>query len=57
MTRMELIQAIQDAAVNNRLTCERAHLLAGELKVTLKELGAICNELEIKISACRLGCF
>ncbi len=57
MTRMELIQAIQDAAVNSRLTCERAHLLAGELKVTLKEIGAICNELEIKISACRLGCF
>ena len=57
MTRMELIQAIRMRAVNNRLTCERAHLLAGELKVTLKELGAICNELEIKISACRLGCF
>ena len=57
MTRTELIQAIQNAAVNNRLTCERAHLLAGELKVTLKELGAICNELKIKISGCRLGCF
>jgi hypothetical protein len=57
MTRTELIKAVRDGAVNNRLTCERAHLLAGELKVTLKEIGAICNELGIKISACQLGCF
>jgi len=57
MTRERLIEEIRKNAVDNRLTCERAHELAKELNIPLKELGAICNELKIKIVACRLGCF
>lgn len=53
----ELKKAIGKAAVNNRLSCERAHELAQELGVPLREIGAACNELNIKIAACRLGCF
>lgn len=57
MEREKLIEAIKKASVNNRLTCERAHRLAGDLNVPLKEIGTLCNELKIKISACQLGCF
>ena len=57
MTREKIIEAIQAASINNRLTCEKAHALAGELKVSLKEIGALCNEIKIKIAACQLGCF
>ncbi len=57
MRREELIEKIRAATANNRLSCERAHELSRELKVTLPEIGAVCNELSIKIAQCQLGCF
>ena len=57
MNQEKMIEAVRSAAVNNRLTCEKAHELARELNVSLQEIGAACNELKIKISACQLGCF
>lgn len=57
MSREELAKAVRKAAVNNRLSCEKAHELAKELNVSLKEAGSVCNELKIRITACRLGCF
>ena len=58
MTRKKIIvEAIRTSSVNDRLTCEKAHSLARELKVPLKDIGSICNEIKIKIAACRLGCF
>ena len=57
MVREQLIEAIKKASADNRLTCEKAHMLSAELKVTLQEIGVLCNELKIKISACQLGCF
>jgi len=57
MTREKLIDAIQAATHDNRLSCEKAHALAKEQDVSLQEIGKICNELKIKITACQLGCF
>lgn len=53
----ETIEAVRNAAVDNRLSCEKARALAEELNIPLREIGAICNELKIRISACQLGCF
>ncbi len=57
MTREKIVEALRASSDGNRLTCEQAHALAKELNVTLQELGRLCNELKIKISACQLGCF
>jgi hypothetical protein len=57
MTREMIIEVLRKASTNSRLTCEKAHALARELNVPLKEIGALCNELKIKIAACQLGCF
>jgi hypothetical protein len=57
MTREKIVEAIQAASINNRLSCEKAHETARALNVSLQEVGAICNELNIKIAACQLGCF
>lgn len=57
MTREKIIETIRSGAVNNRLTCEKAHELSATLQIPLREIGALCNELKIKISACQLGCF
>ena len=57
MTREQIIESIRAASIDGKLTCEKAHALASELKVPLKEVGALCNDLKIKVAACQLGCF
>lgn len=57
MSREKMIKMIRNLTVNNRLTCEKAHALSQELGVPLREIGALCNELKIRIAACQLGCF
>jgi hypothetical protein len=57
MDQERIIAAIQAGTVNNRLSCGKAHELSEALGIPLQEIGRICNELKIKISACQLGCF
>lgn len=54
---MKIREAVRNASVGGRLSCENAHALGKELGVTLQEIGAVCNELKIKIKDCQLGCF
>jgi hypothetical protein len=57
MTREELIAEIRKETKDNKLECERAYAMAHELGVPLGDIGALCNELKIKIVKCQLGCF
>jgi hypothetical protein len=56
-TREQIGDAIRKASRDNRLSCEAAHAIGKELTVSLQEIGAVCNELKIKIASCQLGCF
>lgn len=57
MNQEKIREAIQAASIQNRLSCEKAHEIAEALAISLKEIGVVCNELKIKITACQLGCF
>ena len=57
MTREQVVMKIRAEVVDNRLSCEKAHVLSRELNLPLAEIGALCNELKIRISQCQLGCF
>jgi hypothetical protein len=57
MNREKIIEEIRAATEAGRLSCERAHELSRRLNVPLREIGALCDELKIRISACGLGCF
>ena len=57
MSQEKIIEAVRSAAMNSQLSCEKAHELSRTLKISLKEIGTICNQLHIKISSCQLGCF
>jgi hypothetical protein len=50
-------EAIQQNAVENRLSCTIARKIASDLSVPLKDVGQAANELRIKITDCELGCF
>ncbi len=50
---------IRETAANHggKLPCAAAFTLQKELGVTLKEIGEFCNEENIRIKNCQLGCF
>jgi 5,10-methylenetetrahydrofolate reductase len=52
-----LEDAVQNAAVNGRISCRAAFSVASELRATVAEVGRTVERLGIKIVACQLGCF
>lgn len=42
---------------DNRILCADALAIANELQVTGREVGAVADYLDIRISRCQLGCF
>ena len=57
----ELINAVLKKAKlvdgRKKLTCAEAFELARQFKVGIIEIGRICNQNNIKIHKCQLGCF
>ena len=61
MTDLKRIQAIdeklEEKSKEGRISCKAAQAIGDELGVPYQEVGARCQELGIKITACQLGCF
>ena len=57
MTDEELRQAIRRLTTDSKVTCEAMLSLAAETHTPPQKLGALCNEMKIKIISCQLGCF
>ncbi len=53
----DVIEAVKEAAVDNRVTCAQAHWIAADLEVPVPLVGRALDLLEIKLSRCQLGCF
>jgi hypothetical protein len=52
-----VLDAVQAAAEDGRISCEKAHELANELGVPLALVGRALDLAKIKITRCQLGCF
>ncbi|MDP6544858.1 MAG: hypothetical protein QGH60_12760 [Phycisphaerae bacterium] len=57
MTPEELREAIQSQAVEGKVSCKAMLDLARDTETSSQQIGEICNELDIKVGACQLGCF
>jgi hypothetical protein len=57
--KKELVDAVVKSADGDRrtLTCGEAFVLAEKYEVELAEIGRICNQNNVKICKCQLGCF
>lgn len=53
----ELKELILSEAENAKLPCSRAFAIAAETGSNTAEVGRACNELDVKIVSCQLGCF
>ncbi len=53
----EVLDRVKAAAGDNGLSCPAARKLADDLGVEPKVIGDACNQLDVKIKNCALGCF
>lgn len=57
----EILEAIlQQCIVKDEkmfLTCEIAFKIAKEMDVSISNIGLLCNENDIRIKNCQVGCF
>ncbi len=52
-----VLEKVKEASVDGHLSCPKARRMASDLKVAPSIIGQACNELNIKIGDCELGCF
>lgn len=52
-----VVDAVREAAVEGRVSCEKAHEMAREIGVPLAVVGRALDLANIKITRCQLGCF
>ena len=52
-----VLERAQELDERKRLTCAEAFELAQEFEVEVIEIGRICNQHNIRICKCQLGCF
>jgi len=61
MDREEVKKIVSEAAVEidgkKKLACPKAFELSRKYSISLKEIGDCCNENDIKLFGCQLGCF
>ena len=53
----ELTEAIRKEAIEGKITCAKAWLLADKFDCPKLEMGMLLNEMKIKLIKCQLGCF
>ena len=52
-----LLEKIRELAPDGTITCREARELADQLGIPSSQVGKVCSEAGIKITACELGCF
>ena len=52
-----VLSRIQDVDGKKKLSCAQAFKIAAEFDAAIMEIGRICNQQNIKICNCQLGCF
>ena len=57
MDREKVIAAVKKRAKEGHIACAACFRIAEEHKIPKKELGALINELGIKVRQCQLGLF
>ena len=61
MTDNELLTAIRALTFEDgdktKLTCTAAFQIAATSPATLTDVGRVCNENDVRITKCQLGCF
>jgi hypothetical protein len=55
--REQVIARLEEAARDGLISCAAARKVAEDMQVPYRMIGTLCDELNLKIKACELGCF
>lgn len=55
--REQIIVRVKEESKDGKISCTAARRVAEEMKVPPRVIGTLCDEIEIKIMGCELGCF
>ena len=54
---LKSVKKSRESNGRKQLTCAQAFELARQYEMKIIEIGNICNQLDIRICKCQLGCF
>lgn len=57
MGEEKLAELVKERSKDGKLPCKEAFNIAEEEGCSPQKVGETCNQLEIKIVSCQLGCF
>ncbi len=57
MKEEEITAKLKEAAKDGKIPCTLAFKIAKDSNMTTQQMGALLNQLKIKITSCQLGCF
>lgn len=57
MSKEKIKEVLTEKAPQKKLPCKLAFEIAKEYGFSLRDIGEVANELNIKITNCQLGCF
>ena len=57
MDKEVITKKIKSKTKDGKISCKQALKIAEEEGISSKKLGALLNELKIKVANCQLGCF
>ena len=57
MEKQQILEEIKKRAQEDKIACRQCFEVARECNVSLKIVGDTCDENNVKIHACQLGCF
>jgi len=57
MDKQQILEAIKKRSQDDKIGCRQCFEVAKECDVSLKIVGDTCDQNQIKIHACQLGCF
>ena len=57
MDNETLYQEIQTKTLEGRIACAQCFEIARRCDVSLRQIGDVCDDQDIRITSCQLGCF
>lgn len=57
MDKEAVVKKLQTHTKEGKISCKQAQKVADEEGISYKDMGALLNELKVKITQCQLGCF
>ncbi|NLX49214.1 MAG: hypothetical protein GXY82_04955 [Methanospirillum sp.] len=57
MDEIKIRQAFDEMGIEGEIRCPQAFAIAAKYGIPKEDIGTFCNQHDVKIRGCQLGCF